>query len=407
MNRAVYIISGLILLGVLIALIWAAQTHFETVRSLPDVLARDIAPLLENRRIRDIDLGALEDHIEQLRERYPYLREIVIRKQDLDGQEHTVYPFYYDLENPEFRLDGNIDYYQRGIRSEAGLPSSTLYIRMDERRGRLFLAAIAGSIVALLVVAGLGFYTLRSQEEEVRKTSVLLEEKQRELIRLERLALVGQITANLLHDLKKPVLNIRADAGNIPDADLRQSIHEETDLFLNLLRELQLESFLRQDREHAEFIDVGEVLMRSLRLVRYAQKNVEVKFDLPESLPFLFGQRHHLVQIFSNILLNAFQALEGEGEILVSAQLVEQENETWLEIAFTDNGPGMPYEVLTHVFEPFYSTRSSNESTGLGLYISKSLVEQMGGAILAQSIPKHGTTFTLRFPLSEEERIDQ
>ena len=279
-----------------------------------------------------------------------------------------------------------------------------LYIRIDAQRSRLFQGAINGSIAALLIVAALGVYTLRSKEEQVRKTTTLLEEKQRELIHLERLALVGQITANLLHDLKKPVLNIRAEAENLPKGASRRTIEEETDLFLNLLRDLRLESFLQRDAERAEFIDVGETLMRSLRLVRYAQNNVRVEFNLPDELPFLFGQRHHLIQIFSNILLNAFQALNGEGSIRIRAQRIDEDEAALLEVAFSDDGPGVPAEAADRIFEPFFSTGRDSESTGLGLYITKSLVESLGGAIAVHSIPKHGCTFTLRFPLSEEEK---
>jgi two-component system NtrC family sensor kinase len=137
--------------------------------------------------------------------------------------------------------------------------------------------------------------------------------------------------------------------------------------------------------------------------VKYAQEDVTVKIDVPNELPFIFGQRHQLIQIFSNILLNAFQALEGTGEILISANHLNEDQEQWLEIVITDNGPGMPYEVQEHIFEPFYSTRQHSDSTGLGLYIAKSIVESLGGTIEVQSIPKHGTSFTIRLPISEEE----
>lgn len=365
-NRTFYLFFGLILLGVLAALWWAANTHKETVRTLPESLASDFAPLLEANRITDLHLGEIQRRVQALRERHPYLLEIVIRKQDLDGVERTVHPIFYDLDHPVFRLETDPAYSKQGVMSQDGALLCTLYIKIDAQRGRLFNAAISGSIAALLLIAFVGAYTLRSKEEEVRKTNVLLEEKQRELIRLERLALAGQIAANLLHDLKKPVLNIRAEAENIKQPDIRKTIKEETELFLNLLREVQLESFLRQDRETAEFNDVGEALLRSLRLVRYAQGGVKVHFNLPNELPFIFGQRHQLVQIFSNILLNGFQALEGEGNIHITASEIDQDDAAWLEVLFTDDGPGIPYEALARIFEPFYSTRPAIESTGLG-----------------------------------------
>jgi len=402
-NRFLYIFFGLVLIVVLVALLWAARTHEETVRTLPNIIADDFYPLLNKESIHDVNIGEIETTVERLKEQYPYIEEIVVRKIESGNVAVTLYPYWFDLDHPDKPIEEDPSYITKPLINEEGNAIGALYIKINAQRMRLFYAAIAGSIVALVLVIGVGVYTIRSQEVEVRKTTTLLEEKQRELIHLERLALVGQITANLLHDLKKPVLNIRAESDLLESKEIRTSIIEETDLFLGMVRELQLEGFLRRDQEHAEFLDVAEIVERSLRLVKYAQDDVNVKIDVPEELPFIFGQRHQLIQIFSNILLNAFQALEGSGEIQVSASHTKENEEQWLEIVIADDGPGMPHEVQEHIFEPFYSTRQHSDSTGLGLYISKSIIESMGGTIEVQSIPKHGTTFTIRLPISEEE----
>ncbi len=405
MNRLIYFFFGFVLVCVLVALLWAAKTHEEAIQSLPEIVARDFTPLLQGETVADINTGLIEKRVENLKERYPYIEKILIRKMLPDGSEATVYPWYYDVEHPDTLFIDEVNYITKSIVDEENDEVlGMLHLRISARRSQLFKLAIGGSMIALVLVIGLGLYTIRSKEEVVWKTTTLLEEKQRELIHLERLALVGQVTANLLHDLKKPVLNIRAELEQLPDSEAKQNIVEESDLFLNMLRELHLEGFLRQDVEKAEFLDVAEILDRSLRLVKYARENVEVVVDLPEDFPFLFGQRHKLIQVFSNILLNAYQALEGEGKIHISGDHIIEDEEEWVMIAMTDNGPGMPYEVLSHIFDPFYSTRKENESTGLGLYITKTIVESMGGNIYAKSIPKHGTTFTLYFPLSQEER---
>ncbi len=403
MNRVVYILTGFILLGVLLALLWAARTHQETVQSLPDVLARDFVPLLQGDDAADLHLGSLEERAEKMKADYPYIDEVIVRKINPDGESLIVYPFFYGVDRKGPPPEDNPLFRPKVLVDENDTVLGTLYLKISARRSQLFVFAILGSILALLAVSVIGFYTIRSKDEEVRKTTSLLEEKQRELIHLERLALVGQVTANLIHDLKKPVLNIRAEMGSIPPGSARNIVEQEVELFLGMIRELHLEGFLRHDQERAEFVDVGEVLERSLRLVRYAQNNVRVQTQIPENLPFIFAQRRQLIQVFSNILLNAYQALEGEGDIHIRAMDSREEDEHFLEIAISDNGPGIPYDILSHIFEPFFSTRPDTESTGLGLYITRSIVEGMGGTIAAHSIPKHGTTFTLRFPLSEEE----
>lgn len=382
---------------------WAAKTHEETIQSLPDVLARDFQPLMRGERVTDIDTGEIAERVKIIKEQYPYIEEIIVSKMTPEGEEIIVYPWSFEIDHPDpVRLEHE-GFITRSLVNKNHDMLGLLHIKISAGRSRLFKLAIGGSMIALVLVIGLGLYTIQSKEEVVRQTTHLLEEKQRELIRLERLALVGQVTANLLHDLKKPVLNIRAEAELMKDADSKKSILEEADFFLSMLRELHLEGFLRQDRERAEFLDIPELINRSLRLVKYAQENVKVETEFPDSLPFLFGQRHQLIQVFSNILLNAFQALEGEGTVRIAASEVEIEDEKKLEVSITDDGPGIPYEVMSQIFEPFYSTRSQGDSTGLGLYITKTIIESLGGTINVNSIPKHGTTFTLLFPISEEE----
>ncbi|MBN2328331.1 MAG: hypothetical protein JXR73_14385 [Candidatus Omnitrophica bacterium] len=404
MNRVFYFLTGFILVSILAALIWAARTHQETVQSLPDILARDFIPLLEGEEIADLNLGAIEERAKDLKREYPYIDEVIVRKMNPNGDSLLVYPFFYNVDQKGLPPEDDSLFQPKVLVNENGETLGALYIKISAKRSRLFVFAILGSILALLAISVLGFYTIRSKDREVQKTTSLLEEKQRELIHLERLALVGQVTANLIHDLKKPVLNIRAEIGSIHDQPVQDSIKQEVDFFLGMIRELQLEGFLRRDQERGEFVDVCEIIERSLNLVKYAQENVKVDFELPEDLPFIFAQRRQLIQVFSNIILNAFQTLQGEGRVHIRAIDAQEEEERHLEISISDDGPGMPYDILTHIFEPFYTTRPDAESTGLGLYISQSIVEAMGGKITVHSIPKHGASFTLRFPLSEEEK---
>jgi signal transduction histidine kinase len=404
-NRIFLLLSGLILIGVLVALLWAAQTHQETVQSLPDILARDFLPLLEGEGVANLNLGAIEKRAEKLKTEYPYIDEVIVRKMTPSG-DAVVYPFFFSIEQKSSHPGSDPSFRSKVIIGEDEAVLGTLYIKINARRSLLFVVAILGSILSLFFISGLGFYTIRSKDEQVRKTTSLLEEKQRELIHLERLAIVGQVTANLLHDLKKPILNIRAEMESLAETETKSVIEQETDLFLGMLRELQLESFLRRDNENAEFVDVKEILYRSLRLVKYAQGAILVEFLLSDDLPFVFAQRRQLVQVFSNIFINAYQSLEGEGVIHVRGESIEDEGERVLEVAISDNGPGIPYDILSRIFEPFYSTRPDTESTGLGLFISRSIIEAMGGSISAHSIPKHGTTFTIQFPISDEELSD-
>jgi signal transduction histidine kinase len=403
-SRTAYFLFGTTLIVVIVALLWAVGAHEKAVNSLPNILARDFQDLLNAQLATDIHIGAIEQRVSEIKDEYPYVEELIIRKMDPSGAVITLFPYTYDLDHPEFPPERDVSFRAKTVTNNEKTPLGILYIKIDAQRSLLFNAAIIGSMVALVLVSFFGLYKITSKEKEVRKTTSLLEEKQRELIHLERLALVGQVTASLLHDLKKPVLNIKAELDAITDANLRNTVQEETDLFLQLVRELHLESFLRKDLERAEFLDMEDIITRSLRLVKYAQKNITISRQLSPDLPFLFGQRHRLIQVFSNILLNALQALEGEGNIQITADTLEQDGEKSIEIAISDNGPGIPYEILSHIFDPFFTSSKDSESTGLGLYITRTIIEEMGGTITAHSIPKHGTTFSICLPLSQEER---
>lgn len=402
MIRSYYVIVTLFFVVVLAALLWAAKIYEDSIRALPQNTAQDFSPFLQ-RDVIDIPLQDLVQTAQRKIKQNRYIDDLIIRKSDSSGN-HTLFPVWYDLEHPyEFPPDFDDLYINVPIMNANDEHTGDLYIKLNTSQRYIYIGAV---ILSLILIAGLslyGIFTFQAQEIQVRKTTTLLEEKQRELIYFERLALVGQITTSLLHDIKKPILNIRSELELMQNSDAKRSIQEEVDFFLHLIRDLQLEGFIRKDTPKAEFLDMEEVIERSLKLVRYAQEKVRVHYDFQDELPFIFGHRHQLIQVFSNIFVNAFQALEGEGTMDVSATLLEHDESKWLEITMTDDGPGMPVEVTAYIFEPFFSTGRTKESTGLGLYITKSIVESMGGKIEVHSIPKHGTTFTLRFPVSDEE----
>jgi signal transduction histidine kinase len=93
--------------------------------------------------------------------------------------------------------------------------------------------------------------------------------------------------------------------------------------------------------------------------------------------------------------MNALQAMAGGGRLTVSSNLREDGT---AEIHISDTGPGIPQEILSRIFDPFYTTKKDGEGTGLGLFVSRNLVEDLGGAIMVRSTPGDGTTFTISFP---------
>lgn len=278
-----------------------------------------------------------------------------------------------------------------------------LYVRLETAA----LQAVRVTVVLLsLLLAGtlLLFVTqFRRQEQVITATTVELEAKRRELVRIERLALAGQLSANVFHDLKKPVLNIKneleewreamaANPAGAAAADRRML--EQVNLFFGILRESNLERFVR-DEDEREYVDINEHIEKSLSLVRYERGAVHVESNLAEGLPPILAGPVRLIQVFSNLILNAFQAMRGNGTLSISTT---RENSA-IKVVISDTGPGISPGNLEKIFNPFFSTKSSETGTGLGLYITRDIIQDLGGTITPTS-SSEGTTFTIRIPIS-------
>ena len=260
----------------------------------------------------------------------------------------------------------------------AGRPLGNLYAKLD--RGplntvRAVIASLGGLLIASVVLFAMQF---RRQERVISRTTVELEQKHRELVRLERLALAGQLSANILHDLRKPVLNIKEEAADLMPtaAEPAARIREQVGLFFDILRDLSLERFVRAEGER-EYVDLNEIVERSLALVRYEQGGVRIEKQLAPDLPPVLVAPVRLIQVLSNIILNAHQAMAGHGTLTVTTSREEDR----LVARFADTGPGIPPAALAQIFTPFFTTKPPDTGTGLGLYIARDILREAGGDI--------------------------
>lgn len=330
-----------------------------------------------------------------------YFKALAITKYFGDS-ERTVYPWYYPaveptgaatLERPDPR--GPSAPSDRILPLAAGgVALGRLYLRLDEtplRTVRAVTASLAVLLIAALVLLALQF---RRQEAVISRTTVELDEKRREMVRLERLALAGQLSAGIIHDIRKPMLNIRneiADAGET--GVLGQRIREQTDLFFSILRDTNLERFVRGEGD-LEFVDINDLMERSLALVHYEQGAAALGKDLAHALPAVLAPPVRIIQVFSNIILNAYQAVGGSGTVAVRTYAGPAGT---VVAEISDSGPGIPPHHMERVFTPFFTTKPDAQGTGLGLYIARDIVQELGGTLTVESQPGR-TTFTISFP---------
>jgi signal transduction histidine kinase len=143
--------------------------------------------------------------------------------------------------------------------------------------------------------------------------------------------------------------------------------------------------------------DINQVLQEVMHFLKYeAQKrSIKVVEDLDFRIPAIAADVNRLKQIFINLVMNAFQAMDGGGSLLLRSF---QPDNRLISLQIADTGKGIAKQNLLHIYEPFYTTKKSGKGTGLGLFITKKLVESFSGTIGVESTEGEGTCFTLTFP---------
>lgn len=147
-------------------------------------------------------------------------------------------------------------------------------------------------------------------------------------------------------------------------------------------------------------VDVKALINHIMTLMRFEAEERRIRLDqvMDEQLLPVLGDATQISQVLVNIIVNAFQAMPNGGLCQISAVQREAEGKSWVEITVKDSGIGITTEQLSHLFEPFYTTKSSG--TGLGLAIAYRIMQDHGGTIQVASVPGNGTTVVTQFPVA-------
>lgn len=236
-----------------------------------------------------------------------------------------------------------------------------------------------------------------------------LHQLQKELIRSERMAAVGQLAAGLSHEIDNPIGIIlgfaELMAEELSEDDPRRedlgTIIEESRRCKRIVRGLL--DFSRPPALGVAPTDINRVLADTVEAAGSQRvfKGVAIVLSLSDGLPQIQADPDRLRQVFMNLLLNAAQAMPEGGEVALST-LYEAASGS-VKIEFKDTGPGIPDGHIDRIFEPFFTTKRPGEGTGLGLAICVRLLEEQGGTIEARSSPGEGATFTVTLPVTPPE----
>jgi len=254
-------------------------------------------------------------------------------------------------------------------------------------------------------------------EARVEERTLELRQTQQQLMQSDKLKSLGQLVAGVAHELNNPIGFVHAnlqllgeyiekltDATRSGDDEKATKASEAITMLLTRSREgtervkqivLDLRTFSRTDQAELSKADLHEEIDRTIALMQPRLKNrIEVKREYGE-IPQVRCYPGQLNQVFLNLLINSCDALEAGGTITIHTR----PSELGVLLRFSDDGPGIPADVLGRVFDPFFTTKPVGVGTGLGLSLSHGIVERHGGRFTAESTPGHGTSFTIELPL--------
>lgn len=240
-------------------------------------------------------------------------------------------------------------------------------------------------------------FRIKSANEELKKRNEML-------IQSEKLASIGVLASGIAHEINNPLGGL-FNCVHI----LKEKRGEDLNKYLPLIEDgltrikntiTKLLWMARKKDDKEEMLSLNDVVESILQFVNYqiAKKNIVMKKEIEEDL-VLYASRSSLEQIFLNLIINAYQAIEQKGKIYIRAR---RDGEV-IHIEVEDTGTGIPKEHLRSIFDPFFTTKKPGEGTGLGLWLTYEIIKNMNGKITVRSEEGVGTIFYINLPVKDKE----
>lgn len=233
---------------------------------------------------------------------------------------------------------------------------------------------------------------------------------ERRVLVAEKLAALHTLSGGVAHELRNPLSAMDLNLHLLDEAlkergGLTQDVAHYLQVVTAECRRLSviLDNFMRFARPTSmglHEVDLRKVIEHIMALMQFEaqERKIQLEERIEEGLPPVFGEETQISQVLVNIVVNAFHAMPGGGRCSIIAQARRNVDHRWVEIVVSDTGVGIKKEDLSHLFEPFYTTKVSG--TGLGLAIAYRIMQDHGGTILVSSLPGSGTTVAVQFPVA-------
>ena len=288
----------------------------------------------------------------------------------------------------------------------------------------------AGGLVGMVLI-GRPIGELRRAYDDLNQAHHELKQTQQQLVQSEKMASLGRLVAGVAHELNNPISfvfgNMHAlkrygsritqyleEVAKESNSPRLKALHDELriDRILGDIEPLidgtlegaervsdivqDLRRYSGGQREEASDFDLCEVIRKAVQWVSKAERiKSEVQFQLPDELT-IHGRKGQIHQILVNLVQNATDAMTNQEQQQLEVSCEKQAGE--IAIHIRDHGPGIPSAHLAHIFDPFFTSKPVGKGTGLGLYISYGLAEDLGGKLSARNLERGGAEFTLTLP---------
>jgi len=249
----------------------------------------------------------------------------------------------------------------------------------------------------------------RTLEERVKQKTRELRGAQEEMLRVERMASIGKLAAVVAHEINNPLAGIltyakllkkrlsRAPEPNAENVSMLDLVESESRRCGEIVKNLM--TFARPTSMNREPSELNSVIDRCVRLVQHQMKlkNIELHPNFEKDLPLVRCDPGQIEQVILALVMNAIDAMPNGGNLTLSSR--KGPDAEHIQVEVRDDGVGMPPDVLANMFEPFFTTKEHGRGLGLGLAISRNIVDRHGGRIEVASEPGRGTAFTITLPL--------